>query len=435
MLVQGWTRYDWQQMAGVESFKVRHYTEGQLVIDGWAFSRILEKPLKNTKITIHLYSPDRKFTQKTTVTTDSLGYWSVGLDDFEGDWDLFISSEQTSWLGKNATTRIRLERSSRPEVQPFRPEDIFLPDYTNQYPTIFSWQKDDKPKVQFFPEPDFNSPHTYQLEEVVIEGKRRYIDYNRFLAFDADKDTEFDLDEGNYTHDLAGYLESKGYSLMFNYGDMHETNPGTFKTSSIARVDIDSHRTLWTMNFPDSSRRDARTYNEFRRAVRWDREGDPRNHVPSGIYNNFWISEGVGTSSSGSWASNGFAWNLDMEYVQSVLVFGYEPSHRYVEVVINMKSIEQFRQKTKNFRHTTFTGYTPVADFYAPRYPKGPIEGDKDYRRTLYWNPSVTTDADGRATVSFYNNGYSRALTVSAQGLTPDGIPIIENRQRFGNGQ
>jgi|GEM_PF-3739619 hypothetical protein len=29
-----------------------------------------------------------------------------------------------------------------------------------------------------------------------------------------------------------------------------------------------------------------------------------------------------------------------------------------------------------------------------------------DYKRTIYWNPEVTTDAEGRATVSFYNNGY-----------------------------
>ena len=48
-----------------------------------------------------------------------------------------------------------------------------------------------------------------------------------------------------------------------------------------------------------------------------------------------------------------------------------------------------------------------------------------DYKRTIYWNPEVTTDENGYASVSFYNNGYSRALTISAEGLTPDGVPII----------
>ena len=114
-----------------------------------------------------------------------------------------------------------------------------------------------------------------------------------------------------------------------------------------------------------------------------------------------------------------------MEEVESVLVFDYEPRHRYVEICAILKGIDKIKKFDKNSRHTTFTGYTPVVEFYAPTYPNGPVQGDKDYRRTIYWNPEVTTDSTGHATVSFYNNGYSRALTISAEGLTPDGVPII----------
>ena len=445
MMVQGWTRYNWQQMAGLEPFKVRHYTEGQLVLDGWAFSRILERPLKNAKITARLYSPDRKYIQWATVTTDSLGYWSIGLDDFEGDWDLFLSSRQASKLLEKATTRIRFERASRPKVQPFRPEDIFLPDYKNPYPAIFPWQKDNMPKVQIFSEPTFNpgNPRTYQLEEVVIEGKRRYIDYNRFTAFDADKDTEMDLDEGGYTHDVAGYLESKGYSLLFHYSDIYKTGPGrtgtpgnlsqyhnsetginpfvgitTVMPGGVTSVEVEGHRTRWKVQFPDSVRRYEKIFNEWKRYYIYTKEGEAMSPFPTRTNDNYWLRQGMALTSTSSW-------DLDMEYVKSVLVFDYEPGHRYVEVIINMKSVDELKQKTKNARHTTFTGYTPTTEFYAPRYPKGPIEGDTDYRRTLYWNPEVTTDSTGCATVSFYNNGYSRALTISAEGLTPEGIPII----------
>ena len=448
MMVQGWTRYNWQQMAGLEPFKVRHYTEGQLVLDGWAFSRILEHPLKNAKITARLYSPDRKYVQKATVTTDSLGYWSIGLDDFEGDWDLFLSSRQASRLLEKATTRIRFERASRPKVQPFRPEDIFLPDYKKPYPAIFPWQKDNMPKDQIFSEPTFNlgNPRTYQLEEVVIEGKRRYIDYNRFTAFDADKDTEMDLDEGGYTHDVAGYLESKGYSLMFNYADIY-VGPGrtgtpgnlsqyhnpetginpfvgitTVMPGGVTNVEVEGHRTRWKVQFPDSAQRYEKVFNEWKRFYFYTQEEETTKRVPTRVNDNDWLRQGIALTSNSSW-------DIDMEYVESVLVFDYEPGHRYVDVVINMKSIDELKQKTKNSRHTTFTGYTPTTEFYAPRYPKGPIEGDTDYRRTLYWNPEVTTDSTGCATVSFYNNGYSRALSISAEGLTPEGIPVLNTQQ------
>ena len=377
MMVQGWTRYDWQQMAGVTPFVPRHYTEEQLVLDGWAFSRILEVPLSKVKMTAKLYSPDRKLVQRKTVTTDSLGYWSIGLDDFEGEWDLFLFSKRPRIITEKMTTRVRFERSYQPQVPPFRPEDIFLPDYESIYPDIYEDEKGKEslhlPKVQFFPDLFNKDSLSFLIEEVVIEGQRRYIDYNRFNAFDANKDTESDLDEGNYTCFVRGYLERKGYPLHYEY-----TEDG-----GIMDIKIDDRRTVWNTIYHSKK---PKRYS-FEKFVK--------------------------------------AWDTDMENVQSVLVFNYEKGHPYYQVDIHLKDNQQRMQHNKNYRHTTFTGYTPVVEFYAPTYPNGPIQGDKDYRRTIYWNPEVTTDADGYASVSFFNNGYSRALTISAEGLTKDGVPII----------
>ena len=72
-----------------------------------------------------------------------------------------------------------------------------------------------------------------------------------------------------------------------------------------------------------------------------------------------------------------------------------------------------------------FQGFTPPAEFYCLDYSRTPLPEQTDYRRTVYWNPGVTTGADGRATVSFYNNGFSTRLTVSAEGLTPGGRAIL----------
>ena len=80
------------------------------------------------------------------------------------------------------------------------------------------------------------------------------------------------------------------------------------------------------------------------------------------------------------------------------------------------------RSQVKGQRQTTFRGYTTGTEFYAPEYPDGPIKGDVDYRRTLYWNPALTTDANGQAEVLFYNNGYSKQFHISAEGMTPQGI-------------
>ena len=76
----------------------------------------------------------------------------------------------------------------------------------------------------------------------------------------------------------------------------------------------------------------------------------------------------------------------------------------------------------KNTRQTTYDGYSPKLEFYAPEYPNGPIEGDADYRRTIYWNPEVKTNRLGIVDVKFYNNSYSRSLNVSVEGMTDSGV-------------
>ena len=63
--------------------------------------------------------------------------------------------------------------------------------------------------------------------------------------------------------------------------------------------------------------------------------------------------------------------------------------------------------------------------FYSPQYPEGPVFGDVDYRRTLFWEPNVVTDSVGQAQVEFYNNSITTHFNISAAGITSSGIPYI----------
>lgn len=71
-----------------------------------------------------------------------------------------------------------------------------------------------------------------------------------------------------------------------------------------------------------------------------------------------------------------------------------------------------------------FQGYTSPAEFYSPDYSNTPLPEQTDYRRTVYWNPDVRTDDKGQAEIEFYNNGFSKKLKLSAEGITTDGITI-----------
>ena len=405
MMVQGWTRYDWQQMAGVTPFVPRHYTEEQLVLDGWAFSRIKETPLPDVKIAVRLSSLDRKHRQETTVTTDSLGYWSVGVEDFEGEWDLYMEIRQKGDKKGTQTTRVRLERSSKPNLYAYTPLETWLPSYT--------WNPDSMLTVQKAKDSEYQLPSdSHLLEEVEITGRRKYIDYYTFKAFDAVKDAELILDEGNYTYKVEDYLREKGYDVQVSMGDVGDITDGN-----------DYGRDI-----------DTRRFEYYKRLVK---------AAPINGRRTFWyIHEGKKNRTGPSYFA-GYA--LDLEEVKSIIVYDspwiYETFPGITDVlspseilalgsmyVVDIELNPSRKRRTyvdKNARSTSFSGYTPVVEFYAPTYPNGPIQGDKDYRRTIYWNPEVTTDADGYASVSFFNNGYSHALTISAEGLTKDGVPII----------
>lgn len=73
-------------------------------------------------------------------------------------------------------------------------------------------------------------------------------------------------------------------------------------------------------------------------------------------------------------------------------------------------------------RYLTIPGYNVCEDFYQPQYDKRPLpDVPHDYRRTLYWNPDLKLDEEGRATVTFWNNCRRNQLSITAEGFSNDG--------------
>lgn len=77
----------------------------------------------------------------------------------------------------------------------------------------------------------------------------------------------------------------------------------------------------------------------------------------------------------------------------------------------------------KGLANNTVTGYTTIREFYSPNYGTISPDDDKaDIRTTLYWNPQVvTTPANNKVVLTFYNNNISRAFRVIIEGMTKDG--------------
>ena len=445
MLVQGWSRYNWQQMTNKTPFKVLHYTEEALVLDGWALHPCKDEPMAGIEVKIKLYSPDRQQMQEVSVVSDEDGYWSTNLEGFEGEWDLNLQTYQED---KPVVARLRLERSTAPDVLAYDMSELHLQHRLDSM--IYTpWIKEEK-------EHNLGSKSVV-LDNVEIEGKRKYIDYCTFQAFDVTKDAELMTDKGEYTYTVADYLVDKGYDISYSNGiSFEQSSSGSLKIESFESTSKDVETNISDIQNPIT---EETSKNEELRGMRSEYHRWLMTRTPINNFRTFWlIKEGKSNATSPSSLPG---YDIDIADVKSIIVYDDQHSYMGIEEVIKCLDISDIRyvQKSawgpevgdplfpaglyvveiylnpgrksrvawnKNTRQTTFYGYSPKIEFYRPEYPHGPIEGDADYRRTIYWNPDVKTDDRGGADVEFYNNGYSRSLSVSVEGVSVAGNPIIE---------
>ena len=405
MMVQGWTRYNWRQMARVEPFIIKHYVEDGLVIDGMLLRRIQDKPIKGASVKMRLYSPDRSQTQETTVVTDEDGRFGFSVQEFNGKWDMYLTATKE---GEELDCRMRLDRASRPAVRAYASTDTYLPDFATLKEEVKVEEVKKDPMLQEYPD------SVFVLDNVDVYGRRKYVDYLTFKAYNAEEDTELHLDGGNFTYMVRDYLKDKGYN-------------------------IDDTRYQGTI--PES----ITTRDEM---ISWELEQCPINNRRV-----LWYLHNEGEEWHKATYKPGF--DVDMEDVKSIIVYDSPVEYMnipFVREILDAMMLEELnkskkledmilspglyvidvamypkglrKSKVKGQRQTSFRGYSEVPTFFAPEYPDGPIPGDVDYRRTLYWNPALTTDTDGKATVTFYNNGYSKDFDISAEGITSDGIVL-----------
>ncbi len=84
-------------------------------------------------------------------------------------------------------------------------------------------------------------------------------------------------------------------------------------------------------------------------------------------------------------------------------------------------------RKSPKFRYQVadvpVKSFSRVREFYSPEYStKEKVEERNDFRTTVYWNPEVKTDKNGKATVSFYNNDEISTFRVTSEGIGPNGM-------------
>jgi TonB-dependent SusC/RagA subfamily outer membrane receptor len=79
-----------------------------------------------------------------------------------------------------------------------------------------------------------------------------------------------------------------------------------------------------------------------------------------------------------------------------------------------------------------YGGYASPREFYSPKYDEKTAENAiTDSRATIYWNPSIKTDASGKAKLEFYNTDAAKRQLIIVEGMDSKGrlgrvVKVIE---------
>lgn len=399
-MVQGWERYDWRLMTGLDEFKEVHRLEESLTLNGWILNPAGRKPMSDVNVTASLMPVDKTLTESYSYTTDSTGYFgfNIGVDFYEkARFTIRANTPKERLIGTSA--RIMFERSIMPDVRAYHPGETVFRSLTSKKPS--SGQKRESTEDDGLPTV-INVDNGFLLPDVEIEERRKYVDYYTFNAFDVTKDVELDLDKGEFTTDVEGYLIEKGYQIIDTInddGDYLITEINGFEPFFYVHNSTVFRNTGIFSNPGSIDSRDIKSILVYDRPV-YKREA--------------WLLA-----------------PLYMDYMRHTVTNVEERTDeeydRVIMVDILLKEDHQLSSREDRMkidhRVTTAEGWSTPYSFYAPTYPDGPVFGDVDYRRTLYWNPNVVTDSVGHAQVEFYNSSITEHINISAAGMTSTGLP------------
>lgn len=125
-----------------------------------------------------------------------------------------------------------------------------------------------------------------------------------------------------------------------------------------------------------------------------------------------------------------FFMNLDPKNVHSIKVVNTQSKLKQMGalgrngiVLVTSKKVEMDKVKAGS-NMVSLMGLSKAVNFRNVRHPQTKAERMPDFRSTIFWDPSVKTDQNGKALVSFEASDDVGPVRISVAGVTADGRPF-----------
>ena len=416
MLTQGWKRYEWKEMVGVKPFNPTHPLEKELAIEGTVLSTFRKSKLKNVEVMMVLLNDSTS--QRGKTLTDKDGKFGFSLLDYYGDANVIIQSKLDD---KRKETSIQLNRHFSPPLKPYSFAELNAPAYIRDK-NMGSVDNDSILKSQYDELDSINkklsmADRIHVLDEVVVSEKRRPVKVS--VKYEVAKEMDKIKDTGDWEPtDIEHFLDK--INKYFSYKTDSGGSKFSYKGKSVYFLRDDS---------PDMVAADIGDI----------LSGGSMDLVTSEATAEAAATEQTTMKTSGSNQNENTiqmprfdeieSINIVEDYGSIMKLFSGNPDYDPTKIAIVVMHIKKKYQKEPiGIRNTTFSGFSYPREFYSLQYGQGIMPDKTDYRRTIYWNPDVKTDADGKATVSFFNNSTCRKLNISAETVTENGIIGVLNK-------
>ena len=417
MLTRGWSRYQWENMN--ERYKIEGWKqpiEKGIMADGNVINLdYLRKPrLKNANMSFSFYSEGDSLEYVGRIKTNEIGNYAVQFPPFYGKGNMWVGMRDYDIAPKHMVSLNRW----------FSPKPKYISYYELNVPTADA-SIGITSQIPIFDD----GLRQIDLEEVGIQRRtfRRRIQYQYSLQhYNVSEELEYMMDV--YKIPLSMYYQYPD-NLVMSIMDRYNFPPCDFNTvlasSYISDTDIPKGKLFWRVfqyqkKLPYFDEIVIRSEPEVREAF-WVKRGamDVMSAVPdTGFTQAIWTIDLEKKSSSSAKAPTRFKlpdYNNSDTYPDCVAFYLPTDSAQRIKIPLVMGQ-----------RRSQIQGYSYSKDFVHPDYSGVPVQDlPRDYRRTLYWNPNVTLDENGRAEIEFFNNSTCRHLSISAEGLNHDGKPLV----------
>ncbi len=389
LMVHGWRKYDISQAISTAPFIPLQLPEAQLVLNGQVKSTILKNKLKDIALSVIVKKDDQFITGGTV--TDENGRFTIPVEDFEGTTEAVI---QTRKVGKerNKDASILIDRNFSPAPRAYGYKELHP-----EWKDLTHWQQKAENFDSLYMDSIRKVEGLYVLDEVEIKSKRRQgsnmatkINEKSIDAYyDVRRSVDLLRDNGKIVTTIPELMEKLSPQFDWN----RSNNELTYRQKPICYI-MDNHILSETETQMMLTEVDGLASIIISKGT---------GGIDDDIIQNTKISE-VSDSTG-----------VDISQLDKYSVFYLVPLPR--RDVLNKS-----QSAALGTRQTVIQGYTRALEYYSPAYPTRELYMDKvDKRRTLYWNPSVRTDANGKARIECYNNQYSTPLIIQAETMSKDG--------------